>query len=42
MDNEKIKLLEQVLKQAPQDFEITLTVGTLKDYINENFDVTLD
>ncbi len=42
MDNEKIKLLAQVLEQAPKEFEITLTVGTFRDYINETFDNTID
>ena len=35
--DEKIDLLRQVIKNAPKEFEVTLTVGTLREFIKEEF-----
>ena len=38
MEDEKKSLLEQVLNTAPEEFKITLTVGTINQYIKEKLE----
>jgi len=33
-DKDKLLLLKQVIQVAPDDFEVTLTVKTLKEYLD--------
>lgn len=39
METDKLKLLKQVIETAPKDFEVTLTVETLKEFIEEYYEM---
>lgn len=37
METDKIKLLKQVVDTAPSEFEVTLTVETMREFIEEYY-----